>query len=178
MNSQTTRWEPNQITHPHLYVAPPSSPVLPPPGFNPGDVGSSRGVNFEIWRAGRLKGAPPYKSISRLPACCWCGRVLQPAIEQGGSFLRSEQTDPRSESRGGIPLMSITFDPGDSLRCWYDLSFGFVFPCQNHPGLSTLGVCARLRTLQSVRRSKNLRVGNNSGSLFFFYFFCTFYWNP
>lgn len=95
--------------------------------------------------------------------------VLQPAIEQGGSFLGFQQSNPRSECRGSIPLMSITFDPRDSLHCWYDLSFGFVFLCQNHPGLSTLGVCSRLWTLQRVCRTKTC-VWETTGDFFFFKF--------
>lgn len=37
----------------------------------------------------------------------------------------SSKVAPPSVTRCGMPLMLITFDPGDSLHCWYDLSFGF-----------------------------------------------------
>lgn len=126
------------------------------------------GVNFNIWLAGQLKGAPAYKSILRLHVCCWCAGFCNRRLSKAAHACAS------SKPILGLKAVAV-FHWCRSLLTWGTVCVAirhvgrFCVPVPESPWAKYTGRVLMAVDVAKCTTHKDLRVGNNRA--FFYHFF-------
>lgn len=131
------------------------------------DGRSRRGVNFSVWLAGRLKGAPAHKSISRLHACCWCAGFCNRRLSKAAHSCAP------SKPILGLKSVAVFHDvdhfwPEGQFALLIRLVVWFSVAVPESPWAKYTGRVLTAVDVAKCTLHKDLRVGNNS--IFFFWF--------
>lgn len=117
--------------HLAVYFSPTYNIFSPPPGFTRLSIGGRMRTEHEIpARLQQLIKGRRHKSNLFSNACLWPFHN----DEWDGCLIPVNLTALLFGSRCGISLMLITFVLRDSLRCWYDLPFGYCIGARTSLG--------------------------------------------